>query len=418
VTYSKKEKSNDFIYLAWFSAALFFMYQYVLRVAPGILIHEIRHEYKITAEQFSLLGSLFYYSYSLLQIPMGIILDVIGIRYTIVISLVSCVIGGVFFAYTDNIFIGCLSRILIGAGAASAFMGALKIAADYLPEGKRGFLIGATLAMGTIGAVSAGHPFLYMVDLFGWRTAVHNVSLFGLLIMVFCWFTLPKQKSNSTAEFSFTKILSSIALILKNKNIVIYSIVAIGLYTPLAVIADLWGTAFLMEKYNIARAEAANSSMVVYIGMSLGSLILPAICEKKKIINISIKICSILILISFVLLLFGPHYSLTSLRIFLLFVGFLCGSEMICFTAAMLYTTKSNSGLTIGVVNTLNMLGGALLQHLIGKILDLQWVGEYDAFGIRYYSVKEYTVALSSILIVLVLTSTLAVFGLGRDKNK
>jgi len=413
--------SNKLIYLAWFSTTVFFMYQYVLRVIPGILIDEIRHEYSMTAEQFSLLGALYLYSYALLQIPVGIIIDKIGIRRTVIISLLLCIAGGYLFVVSNHIIIAYLSRILLGAGSASAFMAALKVAADYLPEGKRGIFVGATLTFGTIGAVSAGKPLNWLIEATTWQDSVVIVSIFGFVILLFCALCIPSQKITKIKHFEKPKpLFSSLGEILTNKRIILYSIAAIGLYTPLAVIADLWGTGYLIAKFGLSRVEAANSSLMVYVGMAIGSLVLPYICEKRRVINTSIKICSVMILLTFIFLLYGPDFTIEGLTVTLIFLGFLCGSEMVCFTAAISFTTKENSGLTIGVVNTLNMLGGAILQQLIGVVLDFNWHGRLDEFDIRIYGADEYVFALSSIIVAILFTTLLSIFGLkgeiGRKK--
>ncbi|HXW60613.1 MAG TPA: MFS transporter, partial [Myxococcota bacterium] len=137
------------LYLAWSAAALFYFYQYILRVSPGVMVTDLRQEFKMTAEQFSSLGALYLYAYSLLQIPLGIAIDRIGVRRTVLGSIILCIVGALMLGRAETLFMAQASRLLVGAGSASAFMAALKIAADWLSPGQRGFLMGATLTLGT-----------------------------------------------------------------------------------------------------------------------------------------------------------------------------------------------------------------------------------------------------------------------------
>ncbi len=73
--------------LGWFLIALFFCYQYLLRVIPGVISDELRHAFYMTAEDFSSLGSYYLYAYSFLQIPIGFIVDRIGIKRSVLFSL-------------------------------------------------------------------------------------------------------------------------------------------------------------------------------------------------------------------------------------------------------------------------------------------------------------------------------------------
>lgn len=389
--------------MAWGAAALFYLYQYILRVSPGVMVTELRQEFKMTAEQFSSLGALYLYAYSLLQIPLGIAIDRVGVRRTVLTSILLCVAGALLLAWSDNLISVQASRLLVGAGSACAFMASLKVAADWLPSGKRGFLMGATLTLGTIGALSAGKPQIFLIDSLGWRQTVIFTAGLGMLVMFIAvlLLQLPKDTVKAASQKSFSEITATIRQIMRNRQVMIYAVLAIGVYTPLSVLADLWGTAFLMQKYGLSRADAAQTSMMMYVGLSAGSLILPWACEKWQILDQAIRVCGAAILLIFSLILFGPHFGLVSLSIVLVLLGVFCSAEMMCFTGAVHYTTPENSGMTIGVVNTLNMLGGALLQQGIGYILDAQWQGHLDEHGVRVYQTQEFVFALSLLLIVI-----------------
>lgn len=392
------------LYLAWAAAAVFYFYQYILRVLPGVMVTDLRQDFKMTAEQFSSLGALYLYAYSLLQIPLGILIDKIGVRRTVIGSIVLCATGTFVLAWAESLMLVQLSRLLVGAGSACAFISALKIAADFLPAGKSGLLMGATLTLGTIGALTAAKPLVYLIETHGWRNSVMVTGFVGVVILLFSvvFLRLEDAKPESNVVRDPENLFASIIEILKNRSVMTYAILAIGLYTPLSVLADLWGTAFLMQKFDLSRADAAQTSMTMYVGLSIGSLLLPWMCERWSLLNQTIKVCGFGILIIFGSILFGPSLSLVSVTLLLVLLGVFCGAEMICFTGAAHYTHSRNSGLTIGVVNTLNMLGGAVLQQGIGFLLDRQWSGQLDNNGVRAYQNQEFVTALSLLLVVIV----------------
>lgn len=391
--------------LAWGAVALFFFYQYILRVAPGVMIHEIRQDFGLTADQFGTLGSFYLYAYGLLQIPLGIIVDRIGVRRTIIGSIILCLGGSTLMAYSHIFALAQLSRIMIGAGSASAFMCSLKIIADRLPPGSRGFLMGLTLTLGTVGALVAGKPLVYLLDAFGWRSAMLYTTIVGVFILIFAFIFLPKRPKGrpTLAQETVESVWLNVLSVIKNRQVMLYAFLAVGVYTPLSALADLWGTAFLMQKFSLPRAEAAHTAMMLYIGLAIGSLFMPWLCEKYNILNLTIQVCGVAILGLFAFLLYGPVISGSQLIFVLVPLGFFCGAEMMCFTGALLYSNPNNSGVTIGVVNTLNMLGGAILQQFIGYTLDLQWDGLLDDHGIRHYTSYQFVIALSILSIVVLI---------------
>lgn len=416
-TTTSSTQSSLKAYLAWFTCALFFFYQYILRVAPGVMIDDLRFDYNLTAEQFSTFGAYYLYAYSLFQIPLGALVDRVGIRRMVLGSIALCMGGAFLFASTHSFYGAQFSRALIGLGSAAAFMGALKIAADYFPDGKRGLLMGVTLSLGTVGALTAGKPLVLLLEEIGWRDTVSFTAFLGAPLLLMSVFLLPAQqkktRKNNEADGSFKERLVSI---LKNRMVMLYTLLAIGLYTPLSALADLWGTAFLMQKYDLSQGDAAQTSMMMYLGMAAGSLILPWFCEKYHILNRGIQACGFSLLVLMAVVLYAPAFNILIVTFLLLGLGFFCGAEMMCFTGAVAYTTPSTSGLTLGMVNTLNMLGGALLQQLIGFGLDWQWGGDLSEKNIRLYSTEEFVFALSALLVVISICC-LASLGLKKKIN-
>ena len=401
-----KNKQIRAAYVGWFVIALFFYYQYILRVFPGVMHEEIRITFKATAEQFGRLGSIYLLGYSLLQIPLGILVDRIGVKRLALSSIFICIIGSILFSMTDHFFVAQVARFIIGIGSASAFMCALKFVADHFTPGNRGFLMGATLAMGALGSLTSSHAIAFLSERehLLWQEVVWLSACMGLIVFALINFFVKPGYVSSFEEISrkpLSEVVTSLKPIVFSKNILLYSILAIGLYTPLAALADLWGPAFLKQKYNLSNAAAANTTMILYIGLTIGSLLLPWFSERYNLLNKSIIACSFAVFIMFALILYLPPFEPFFLQMALLLLGIFCGAEMMCFTGALLISKKSQSGEVIGVVNTLNMLGGAFVQWLIGFILDLQWDGVLTKEGIRHYSAYQYEMA-SSVLTVII----------------
>ena len=82
-----------------------------------------------------------------------------------------------------------------------------------------------------------------------------------------------------------------------------------------------------------------------------------------------------------------------------MFLGFACGKE---------HNPPQASGVAIGIVNTAVVASGAVMQPLIGWLLDLNWTGEV-AGGVRVYGAAAYQTAMA-LLPLSVLLSTLAAY--------
>jgi sugar phosphate permease len=285
----------------------------------------------------------------------------------------------------------------------------LKIVVDYIPKNRNGLLMGVSLAIGVAGALVAGKPLSLAMDLYGWRHALLLTTIIGMSIFVMVFIVFPREENSDqnmanqsiASQTSAREIISSIREIMSTKMVVIYAFLAVGLYTPLSVMADLWGVAYIMSKFSLDRSSAAEVSMMLYVGLCVGSLTLPAIAQKYNALNKTITWCILGILTTLCLILFLPNLGKWEVSTLFLLLGLFCGAEMLCFTGVVNYAPIGKTGVTIGITNTANMLGGAIAQQIIGFLLDrFFWNGTLDANGHRWYSNGDYTMALSSLVLI------------------
>ena len=189
----------------------------------------------------------------------------------------------------------------------------------------------------------------------------------------------PKMKREQGILFKaladdFSDVGAQIKKVVTHRDIMLYGFISIGVYTPLATVADLWGTAFLSAKYNWDTAMASRTIVMMYIGLIFGATFLPVANRYVNNINNMLRWATVLIASLFCVVLYIPNLNVWFLVAGLVGIGALCGAEMMCFNGAAQYATPKTSGVIIGVVNTFNMLGGAMLNQAIGKTLDMNCI--------------------------------------------
>src|SRR3989338_3230332 len=58
-----------------FTSASFLVYKYVLQMSPSVITHELMNAYSLSGTSLGVLASLYFYTYMVMQIPAGILLD-------------------------------------------------------------------------------------------------------------------------------------------------------------------------------------------------------------------------------------------------------------------------------------------------------------------------------------------------------
>jgi MFS family permease len=136
--------------------ALFHFCQYAARSAPGVMVPELSKSFGIaTASVGSLVGS-YYYTYSLLSVVAGGVLDRFDVRGPVIAGMLMLAVGCLLFGTGLHSF-ALAGRLLqgAGAGAAFAFTGAVYVATKSLPADRLASAVGIAQAFGMFGG-SAG----------------------------------------------------------------------------------------------------------------------------------------------------------------------------------------------------------------------------------------------------------------------
>ena len=88
--------------LGWLTAALFFFYAWVLRVAPSVMVEELMRDFAVGAAVLGNLSAAYFYGYAGMQIPVGLLLDRFGPRRLMTVAALVCAGGCVLFAHRHH----------------------------------------------------------------------------------------------------------------------------------------------------------------------------------------------------------------------------------------------------------------------------------------------------------------------------
>lgn len=407
-------------YLLWFAIMLFYFFQYVIRILPNIAITDIMRNFQLNANQFAVIGALYLYVYSFVQIPIGILSDKVGISKLVFVSMIIFLIGTYLFVSTTNYCVLQIARVFQGLGSACTFLCALKLISDKFPKHLVSSFTGITAAIGSFGAMFAGRPTSALIDKYGMSNSIYCMSSIAwvsfIIIFVICLRECNNKSSDTISDISdkidWKQLFITLKEALCNKLLWVYAIISVGLYAPASVIADFWSTGFFMTKYGMTHTSASSVITLFYIGALFGSFIIPMIIkpQHKKIALIFVITVTFLLLS---IILYSSNFS--SLTEVVILMGVITGGEMLCFVGVMEITNKNNSGIVIGLMNTINMVGSAITQQMVGVLMDMKWIGKVDEFGIRVYQADDYSFAMSLINVLLIFGLFLTIKYLRKD---
>ena len=179
-----------FGHVRWGIAALLgigIVINYFDRVNLSVATTPLIKEFHFSNTEIGLLLSSYLWSYTLLQIPVGALLDRVGIKWIMRIGTILWSIASFMTAIVSGLGLILLSRILLGIGEAPAFPGSSKATGYWFPLRERGR---ATTAFDAAAKLSSalGLPIVALaVASWGWRAGFWMTGILSLVYALAFW---------------------------------------------------------------------------------------------------------------------------------------------------------------------------------------------------------------------------------------
>lgn len=401
VTYKEKlnpvdKKSHLSPWLIWGLGAAFFFAEYYARVSPSVMVDDLMAAFNVNAFAIGGLSAIFYYAYISMQLPVGMLMDRYGPHRLLTLTALICGIGAFIFAYAANIGVADLGRLLMGFGAAFAFVGSLKLASIWFPIERFGLMAGLTQAIGMLGAATGEGPMAAIVAKIGWHHTMLLVGTIFLILAVAIGLIIRDVPAGHPLSRVGTKkhigLLSSLKQVLTNSQSWYNALYAGLIYAPTAAFGELWGVNFLRQAYHINLERAALGIGFIFIGWGVGGPIagwLSDRIQRRKPIMITSAIAGALIL---TMILYLPM-PLWLAYVLLFCYGATNTGVAIAYAVASEINPRPISGTSMAFANMASVIIGALFQPLIGLLLVYQW-GGLLLHGIPVYTLGSYRIAL------------------------
>ena len=408
--------------IPWFICgvgAIFYIYEYLLRVAPSVMTTNLMMAFHIGAASLGNLAAFYYYSYTPMQLVVGLLMDRYGPRRLFTIAGLCCALGTYMFAGTDNLFMAEMGRFLVGFGSAFGFVGVLKLATIWLPPERFAVVSGMTSALGTVGGIIGNLALTSLVTSQGWRLSLFWAAVFGLVLTLAMFLivrdggkyqyrpaTALKPQQNTV---TFKEVFAGFFKIIRNHQMWIIGIVGCLTYVTNSAFAEMWGNPYLRQVYHFSPEAAAEAISASFLGWACGGPLVGWFSDRIKQRRLPLTIGSALAAIMIAIVIFVPNLPVWGVYAALFMFGFFSSAHIVVFAIGREISPEKSAGTAVAVTNMFTMIGGVLFQPLIGKILDMHWSGQL-VNGVRVYSNSDYQLALAVLPIAMLATVFLTLF--------
>ena len=395
-------------------AALFLVYEMAIQVSPSVMTKELMRDFSIGAAELGWMASVYYYSYTAMQVPAGLLYDRFGPRTLLTAASFFCAFGILFFSLTKSIYPAAVGRFLMGMGSSFAFIGVLVVSSRWFEKRFFPIFVGVTQFLSSVGAIAGEVPLADAVAAYGWRDLMWGLMILGFVLggVYILFFRDHPRHEFADGNSHEHSILNHLYRVMKKGQTWFCAIYAFTGWGPMIMFAALWGVPYLALRFEVSSYTAAFGTMMMWLGCGVSSPFVGLLSSKLQRRKPILWIGSLVGLACFSLILYLPNLSFVAVGALLFFVGLGTSAHIITFALVRDNNPPSMVGSSIGFNNMAVVVGGAILQPIGGFILNGYWDGKTGAGGVPIYSLQSYEIALSLIPILYLVGFVVSFLGI------
>lgn len=392
---------------------LYYCFAYLLRVYPSVMEHHLLAHFNVSESAFGWITSFYYFAYAPMQLPVGVTVDKIGARRSLMLGCLIATTGVFIFATTQVFLLALAGRFLIGMGCAFAYVTALKIASLWLPHRFFGTATGILTGSGMLAAIGTDNYLTHLIKV----TSFQHVLLLPIYIgigLFLCIALFVRNKGGLNADNqpiamnrSYVALGRQLIMIMKTPQMWLIGLVGALMYLPSSVLVDAWAIPFLKTARHFSRTDAAFAASLTLAGWIISSFTAGFLSDYLKTRKIPLIIGSLGGIVVSSIVIFVPLAHTISMYIALFLLGICCGPQPLCFAMSKENCSHEISATAVSFANFVIMIGGMILQPAVG--LFLVYLSHSTAQHTAYTS-HDFSVALSIIPIGLVLAFLTTLF--------
>ncbi len=378
-----------------------YMLVFFHRMAPAAMASELTVAFNTTGVALGSLAATYFYVYTVMQIPAGVLADTLGPRASVTLGALVSGAGSILFGVAQTFGFAILGRFLVGLGVSVVFVGLMRSNAVWFSDRHYGRIAGLTVLLGNLGAISAAAPLAWVLGYLTWRQVFVSIGLLSAVMAQITW-SLVRNRPEAFGLPSVRELdgLPSHAAharhwrhelldVLRNRDIWPGFWVLFGITGNLLSFAGLWGVPLLQDVFALDKTAASLYTTASLLAFAVGCLLMGWLSDHLGLRKPVLVATCILSSIAWFLLAAMPWGTGWSGFTLYGLLGLTAGGFVVAFAAAKEVCRPASAGMGVAVVNTGLFLGAAIVQTVFGGMLDLTWDGVLTN-GLRQYAMSDY----------------------------
>jgi MFS family permease len=357
--------------------AAFLFYKYILQNFPSVMANQLMTSFHLQGLGLGVLSGVYFWTYLIVPLFVGIILDHYGTRWVTSFAILVCAIGIAIFSQAEHLNTAIAGRALTGVGVSFATIAYFKLAAVWFDKKYYALLASFVVAAAMVGAVCGQMPLAWLMQQVGWRQSLMDLTYLGIVLAVLFLIyvrdepTDAHQHASQPLTDNDRSIWQNILLIVKSKQNWLLTGYGGLAFSPVVIFCGLWGNPFIQQAYHLDKLTSSTLISLVFVGLGIGSPILAAATRWVKNRCTLMGYSTLISALALTLVIYVHPMSIWLLGSLLFIFGFFLGSFSIVFVIGKESNPLYLAGTVISLINASDAFLDAITEPLIGAILDI-----------------------------------------------
>jgi MFS family permease len=349
----------------WVLAVAFVIYTFSFQTGYSIVNAGVQQDTGLTVAQIATIAAVYTWAFALCQFFGGALLDRLGARKVLPLSIVLVTSGVFVFANAGSYGVLLLSQVIVAIGSCTAFVGAGYIGGQWFGMAKFSFMFGLVEVFSALTSAFALNIFKSVLESTTWRMLFNVYGVIGIVLLVLSAIYM-RNPTPITGGMSkgigafFASVIRDIAEVGKVGHVWVASIIGATQFGVMLALGVVWMPKVLMV-HGMDQSTAGLVSSFLWFGSAAGNTVFPSWSTYLKRRKRPMILGSALMLGSLLALLFVPDIGPVLGGILCFVFGFGSASHMLAFSTVADVMKPSLIGTSAAIVNGITFIVGGIL---------------------------------------------------------
>ncbi|MEN2976452.1 MFS transporter (plasmid) [Tistrella bauzanensis] len=247
-----------------------FALSHLYRTLPAVMAAPLVQAFDIGPRGLGVFAAAFHLAFALVQLPVGLAVDRLGVRRTAGVLLLITAAGAGLSAVAPGFGVLVAAQAIIGIGCSGLLMAPLVFASHAWPADRFAAVSAAVVSIGGAGMLLSGTPLALAIEFGGWRGAFAACGVLTLAVAAAIWLGLARapRPQAATAPGSRAGLVADIRgtlAILVSRPMRRTALLAAMSYPALITLRGLWLGPFLQTAHGLGPVAIGN----IVLGLSV-----------------------------------------------------------------------------------------------------------------------------------------------------